>query len=125
MSTSTQFLLIFFGGMLLFVSAICWIYIKTKRDEKKRQNQKEKEKETDNNRRDDILNYLDNLYNQTESEEAKHLIFKLKNRWKIIYKHSRASSSRLPPHPQLMSAAADRDNFEVKLMDLGIEINYP
>lgn len=83
---------------------------------------------------DRIVDYLDTVDTQVQQSdrsdkaEIREMIFKLKNRWKIIYRYIRPSSvtgRRLPPHPKVMRAAADRDNLEVKLMDKGIDLKYP
>ena len=79
-----------------------------------------------------IIQYLETVetrvkrQNRADEEEVLTMLFKLKNRWKIIYAASeRTSGSNAFLHPKIMSAAADRDKLEVQLMDKGIEINYP
>lgn len=81
-------------------------------------------------RLEEIIEYLDKLdttikYSRrkdSEIAELQHLIFKLKNRWKIIYQYP---TTPMFLHPKVSRAAAERDNLEVELMDKGIELKYP
>ena len=95
----------------------------------------EKETSADLTRCDRIIRYLNEVETQVEQSqrsdkaEIREMLFKLKNRWKIIYSDTRPKAigamPSLPPHPKVLSAAADRDNLEVKLMDKGIDLEYP
>ena len=96
-----------------------------------------KEKESvDVSRCDRIIDYLDTIDTQIQQSdradktEVREMLFKLKNRWKIIYRHNSPVyyiARRVPPspHPKVIGACVDRDNLEVKLMDKGIDLKYP
>lgn len=106
-------------GVLAIIVCFVWIPVifSTKKDEKKRKEQAD----ADQLRLSRIEKYLDSVAVPLgESDQA--LIFKLKNRWKLIYRHLPISHI---PHPQLMSACAERDAIEVELMDKGIYLEYP
>ena len=82
-----------------------------------------KEKESvDSPRCDRIIDYLNQVDAQIQQSrrvdktEVREMLFKLKNRWKIIYYDRLSKAAR---------AAGDRDNLEVKLMDKGIDLKYP
>ena len=118
-----EFLAIFLGILAVIICS-GWMYvsISTKRDQKKL----EKKKCENRLRLSKIKKYLDAVSESVVDADTKHLLFKLKNRWEIIYGHFpyRQRHFRFP-HPKLISACADRDNIEVKLMDKGIKLKYP
>ena len=119
--TIIGFLIVFIGGGFLF------IHFSMKRDEKKYQ-KKVKENEVEKQKK---IDYLKRLQSEASSEEVKDLLFKLQNRWKIIYDRTpiRVSfcSRRYysPTPPDVFNACYDRDQLTVKLMDLGVELEYP
>ena len=114
-----------FSAIVLGVLAITFLFLfglvhlSLKRDRKKF----EKEIADDQVSLSKIQKYLNHL-SHSVSEENKVLIFKLKNRWQIIYEYKRYTWGGFI-HPKLISAAADRDSLEVQLMDKGIDIQYP
>lgn len=121
-----EFILMFLGlliAVVLFIGVS--VHFSMKRDEKKY----EQKKAENQARLSRIKEYLDSIP-EPLTVEQKQLIFKLKNRWEIIYKWMpiRVGSSRRyqpPMHPQGLSACADRDAIEVQLMDMGIQLEYP
>ena len=122
-----EFLLSILGVLVFGVLFVVFgVYFSEKREQRRI---KEKKAE-DALRLSKIKSYLDNLSTSRHlTEEEKHLFFKLKNRWEIIYKWSPSYRPRgslyLPPHPKVLSACAERDRIEVKLMDMGFQIEYP
>ena len=115
-----QFSAIFLGIVAIVFICVWWLVgLSMKRDRKKF----EKERADDQLRLSKIKKYLDGL-SHSVSEENKELIFKLKNRWQIIYQYIPYTCGGFM-HPKLISAAADRDSIEVQLMDKGINIEYP
>ena len=108
-------------GILAIVFLFLWglVQLSMKRDRKKY----EKERADDQVYLSKIKKYLDSL-SHSVSDENKELLFKLKNRWQIIYQYKPYICGGFIP-PQLISAAADRDSIEVQLMDKGINIEYP
>ena len=111
-------------GILVVIICSGWMYISIsmKRDEKKL----EKKKCENQLRLSKIKKYLDAVSESVIDADTKHLLFKLKNRWEIIYDLFPFRQRHLRfPHPKLINACADRDNIEVKLMDKGIKLEYP
>ena len=113
-------------GFLAIIACVLWVsvHFSRKRDEKKF----EQENTENQARLSRIKRYLDTVALSLDAEN-KDLVFKLKNRWKIIYDHFPIScgvTGFIPPlHPKLIRACVDRDNIEVELMDKGIHIKYP
>ena len=94
-----------------------------------------KETSEDLARCDRIIRYLNQVETQVQQSERvdkteiREMLFKLKNRWTIIYRNNRpvyyTTGSPPPPHPKLLRAAADRNNLEIELIDRGIYLEYP
>lgn len=59
--------------------------------------------------------------NRSDKAEVCEMLFKLKNRWKII----RLYASSFPVNSKLAIAHRDRDALEIELMDRGIDLKYP
>ena len=84
----------------------------------------------DNTRCDRIIHYLNQIgaeiqqSGRSDTADIQVMLFKLKNRWKIIYRYNN-TPMHMPPHPKVLNAATERDNLEVQLMDKGIDLQYP
>ena len=116
-----------FLGVMLVIFGLIWlsVNISGKRDKNKYLQQKSENQA----RLLRIEKYLESIANSLD-DDGKQLIFKLSNRWKIIYKHLPMSYGNYGyqctlPHPQMLSACADRDRIEIMLMDKGVNLEYP
>ena len=124
-----EVIIILFTISILVLIAVALFQLFDRRWEKKTA----MERENRLARRDRIITYLEKVdaqverSNRSDAAEICKMLFKLKNRWKIIYKYHRPFRYKgyIPPHPKVIAAAAERDNLETKLMDKGIDLEYP